>query len=688
MNVTMARERTRKITCKHDLLILAVKCFILPLYCLVSSHSIMAEIKFEEATQDARINHSSSTYGASWGDINGDGWPDLWVGNHNSKPSMYLNNRDGTFTNIIDKVWSGNPGADKHGAAWADFDNDGDQDLVELVGASTNEDGTLCIGCGRNHLYVNQGGVLEEKAKAYGLDQAGLARSPLWIDVDRDGKLDLVTVNTRRKGLSPTSVFMQKNKRFKDATEASGLRDSKWTRRDKILATYRNLKRFEFTTKTSFINSHNHLEAAQLARISKNDDLDLVLLSSPTRIFSLDDKEFDDETSSYKIPGRNGISDVAIEDFNGDGKNDMYLLKGPFLESDVIRVSANEIKATLTGRRANKHNMITFRAKGTLEFRMGPAWLALDRIFIGANGHHPDALTFTLSPDDDVARGPGYAKLAEKNKSLSIVYNPEKAIWEIRNLSSAVYTDFTIKADQAIEDLETIGFIPFKERGVDTILIRQDDKFVPMKLKGDIGGDTSCYSIVAADFDNDMDVDLYMVCTGPVANIPNRLFENDGDGNFRLVPDAGGAAGSHMGRGDVAAVADYNRDGFLDIFVTNGTDPAGQFSDEGPHQLFRNQGNNNRWIEIDLEGVKSNRDGIGASVVVEAGGVRQVREQRGGMHRITQNHQRLHFGLGSNNQVDRLVVNWPSGTVQEIRNISASRIVTIREQQGLSELDN
>lgn len=95
----------------------------------------IADIKFNDVSLNARINHSAQTYGASWGDFNADGWPDLWVGHHGNPPSLYLNNTDGTFTEISQRVWPKDALADTHGAAWADFDNDGDQDLIELVGA-------------------------------------------------------------------------------------------------------------------------------------------------------------------------------------------------------------------------------------------------------------------------------------------------------------------------------------------------------------------------------------------------------------------------------------------------------------------------------------------------------------------------------------------------------------------------
>ena len=86
-----------------------------------------------------------------------------------------------------------------------------------------------------------------------------------------------------------------------------------------------------------------------------------------------------------------------------------------------------------------------------------------------------------------------------------------------------------------------------------------------------------CVSATAGDFDNDMDLDLYLACRTGAGNIPNILYENLGNGTFAQVPDAGGAAGpvgvavaSGAGTADTAVTADYNLDGFLDLFVTNG----------------------------------------------------------------------------------------------------------------------
>jgi len=85
-------------------------------------------------------------------------------------------------------------------------------------------------------------------------------------------------------------------------------------------------------------------------------------------------------------------------------------------------------------------------------------------------------------------------------------------------------------------------------------------------------------------------------------------------------------------------------------------------------------------VAIDLEGVRSNRDGIGAVVRVTAGGVTQTRLQDGGVHNRSQNHSRLHFGLGANTRIEKIEVKWPSEVVQTLGPLTANHIVQIREQ--------
>ena len=124
-------------------------------------------------------------------------------------------------------------------------------------------------------------------------------------------------------------------------------------------------------------------------------------------------------------------------------------------------------------------------------------------------------------------------------------------------------------------------------------------------------------------------------------------------GTFQVVPNAGGAVGpvgiaaaSGAGTADSVVSADYNLDGFLDLFVTNGFNlrPLG-FG--GPNKLFRNQGNGNRWVQVDLVGRQSDRGAVGARVYAMTPGLTQMRVQDGSYHRWSQDMPRAHFGLAA-----------------------------------------
>ena len=189
-----------------------------------------------------------------------------------------------------------------------------------------------------------------------------------------------------------------------------------------------------------------------------------------------------------------------------------------------------------------------------------------------------------------------------------------------------------------------------------------------------------------------MDLDIYLANAYPSFNQPNTLYENDGNGNFTKVALGGGATGSEVGIhrldfeiGQRLATADYDNDGFIDIFAgsTTGQSPRKTYLGT-PSQLFHNEeginGNNNNWLQIDLQGIQSNRDAIGARVLLTTpDGVTQVREQNGGTHVFAQNSTRLHFGLGQNNTISNLEVQWSSGETTTLANINVNQILDLVE---------
>jgi hypothetical protein len=151
---------------------------------------------------------------------------------------------------------------------------------------------------------------------------------------------------------------------------------------------------------------------------------------------------------------------------------------------------------------------------------------------------------------------------------------------------------------------------------------------------------------------------------------PNALFKNNGDGTFTEVGELSGTADPGWTR--TVAVGDINNDGFVDIFLSN-------FG--GPTALYRNLGNQNHWLTIEVRGTMSNRNGIGARVtVITPDGAKQIREIRSGSSLGAGSEIVAHFGLGSHTQVSRIEIRWPSGIVQTLENIAADRNIIVEEE--------
>jgi enediyne biosynthesis protein E4 len=144
-----------------------------------------------------------------------------------------------------------------------------------------------------------------------------------------------------------------------------------------------------------------------------------------------------------------------------------------------------------------------------------------------------------------------------------------------------------------------------------------------------------------------------------------QLFLNNGNGHFRdIAGEVGGNFDSpKVGRG--LAFADFDRDGDLDVLLT---------TNNGPAFLYRNDLlTRNRSIRFHLVGTKSNRDAIGAIVRVFAGGVAQSRMVKGGSSYLSQSELPVTFGLGLQDRIDRVVIEWPSGRTEEYKNLAAGR---------------
>jgi len=144
---------------------------------------------------------------------------------------------------------------------------------------------------------------------------------------------------------------------------------------------------------------------------------------------------------------------------------------------------------------------------------------------------------------------------------------------------------------------------------------------------------------------------------------------NDGSGKFVDVAQAVGVTDTYDGR--AVAFADLWNRGVLDVIVAN---------ERGPLLIYKNTVTpENKWIEFELEGTKSNRSAIGAQVTVFWNGQQQAQEVSGGSGFAAQNQRRLHFGLGKFPKIEKAVIRWPSGKIQTIDAPLPNEIHAVKE---------
>ena len=414
---------------------------------------------FEDATQGSGLKaYAGMTHGAAWGDFDGDGLPDVYVTNHLRDPMLFRNLGQGRFTDVTGQVFAPEEiRGDKHGAVWADFDNDGRQDLVQLTGAIKG------MGAEPKRLYRNDGDRFTDIAESAGvLNPDGRTRMPLWVDIDHDGRLDLFHgAEARFDGKTPPFLFVQGD----DGFAPSGILSL--AARGAPFCTLTELTNDDTADLLCRIIGKNR--TAQVFDLSVRPPRDLELLP-PT-----------------------AFEDVATADLDNDGRMDVFLARknppGPVAfgqPSDRTFVADVSIDEP----RADKPTGFTFRSRGALDVTVsstnpGDA-VSADRIHLGAQGGHPDAMRFALEPDT-----PGIVGMAPHAPgSEAGVYLGFTApdTWEVRLTAPREalakgnpkyqQVQLRVEASAPIDELESIGEPPAAEEAPARLFMNRDGKLV------------------------------------------------------------------------------------------------------------------------------------------------------------------------------------------------------------------
>ncbi len=252
----------------------------------------------------------------------------------------------------------------------------------------------------------------------------------------------------------------------------------------------------------------------------------------------------------------------------------------------------------------------------------------------------------------------------------------------LRNNGDGTYTDASVSsgADMemnamgiAVGDYDNNGFLDLyiSNTPIGNALLQNngDSTFDEVAVESGTLFEGIGWSCNFLDVDNDGFLDLYVTAT-VISDIstPSTLYMNLTDGTF--APPSTGFTGDTV-TVHSHAIGDFNNDGYPDIF----TNPF----DEAPAKVWENQGGNHHFIKVSLEGVISNRDGIGSFIEVFANGNRYIRYTHCGVGYLGQNSNTEIIGIGEASAVDSIRVKWSSGHIDVLYNPTINELHHIVE---------
>lgn len=503
------------------------------------------------------------------------------------------------------------------GAAWGDYDDDGDQDLYicNLAGPLTATETELDRSPASNRLYRNNGnGTFSDVTQQAKVGYTGWSMGAAWGDYDNDGFLDLFITNYGTNRLYRNNG----NGTFSDVTDASGV--GRW---------------------------RGFWTGASWADYDRDGDLDIYVCGYVKYHFNPDDRTRTTRQYRAEVPFTLNPSSYKPE------RNLLYRNNGDGRFTEVAKLTGVD---NPTGR------------------SLSAAWCDFNQ------DGWPDLYVANDISDNAMFMNLGRGRFADVSHPAWVAdYRGAMGLgigdWDNDGDLDIFITHWLAQENALFDNL----LYAFGESSAEGKLTRFIDIADQVGL-GQIALDYIGWGTSFLDYDNDGRRDLLVVngSTFQDENDPRRLvpmrhllFWNKGqEGFFEVGPVSGDVfSRAFVGRG--AAFADYDNDGDVDVLVVNHS---------GSPLLLRNDGGNrNHWLRVKLHRSKRNRLGIGARVEITANGQKQVVEIGAQSSYLSQNEPVAHFGLGQVKQVEKIRVVFPGGRVVERFQVKVNQMVVVSD---------
>lgn len=423
------------------------------------------------------------------------------------------------------------------------------------------------------------------------------------------------------------------------------------TRRGEANLLYINQGNFTFEEKAEVYGlDHSGENQASLWIDYDNDgDLDLFMVNNegPNQFYENDQGVFTNETFNLGLSKSGFVKSVNAVDYDNDGFLDIYV--SYFLKQNVLYKN--------------------FDGEYFLDVTVAAG--------IDDQGPSMGSVFFDYDNDGDQdlyqVHDGNVANLLYQNQG-------DGSFIDVSATSKSDYAGFGMGVDAG--DVNNDGYLDLYITNLEenTLLINQKDgTFEDLSSITKVDDIGMGWGTFLFDCNNDGHQDIYVANESDFGVqgydvLKNILYKNLGNLIFDHDSYNGGIQNTFGSYG--AAYSDFDQDGLLDFVVANqGT--------EG-NQIFHNISESNNYISFSLIGKKSNAQAIGAKIEVFAGGQQFVRERKAGSSWISQSGSLLHFGLGNANDIDSVVISWPSGIRQVLESYSLNSRNIISEPSNFS----